>query len=171
MRTYLKKQKGFTYVEFILYIAIVVIVLSALIPFAWNVIGGGVKSTTQQEVFSNAQYISERLKYEIRNASGINSLSPTLVSLSIATSSANPTVIWLSGGDMYITQGTASAVLLNSQNTTVTNLAFTNFTSSDNRTKNIQFTFTIAAKYPGAGSRQEYNESTTIEADAELRNN
>lgn len=167
----MKNSKGFTYVEFILYIAIVVIVLSALIPFAWNVIGGGVKSTTQQEVFSNAQYISERLKYEIRNAAGINSVSSTLISLSVASVSANPTVIWLSGGDMYITQGTASAVRLNSQNTTVTNLAFTNFTSSDNKAKNIQFTFTIAAKYQGAGTRQEYNESTTMESDAELRSN
>jgi type II secretory pathway pseudopilin PulG len=166
-----KMRKGFTYIELILYVAIVIIVLAALVPFAWNVIEGGVKSTTEQEVFSNAQYISERLKYEIRNASGINSVTPTQISLSVASSSANPTVISLSSGNLTITQGSGSAQLLNSQNTTISSLNFTNYTSADTKTKNIQFIFTLAAKYAGAGLRQEYNESTIIEGAAEIRSN
>src|ERR1700683_242043 len=98
----MKNKKGFTYIDLLLYIGLVVIILSALIPFAWNAIETGVKSTTEQEVFSNAQYISERLKYEIRNATGINSVSATQISLGMSISSTNPTIIGLSGGNLTI---------------------------------------------------------------------
>src|SRR3989344_7372816 len=67
-------EKGFTLIELILYMALVSIVLTAIVPFAWNIIGGGVKSSAQQEVFSQARFVSERIKYEIRNASGITSV-------------------------------------------------------------------------------------------------
>ncbi|MEK7571212.1 MAG: type II secretion system protein [Patescibacteria group bacterium] len=166
-----KFQRGFTYIEIIIYVAILTIMLTTLIPFAWNIIEGGAKSTTQQEVFANARFISERIKYEIRNATGINSVSSTAISLTTATSATNPTVIDLSSGNVRITQGTGSTVNLNSPDTTVSNFTFTNYTSSDNKTKHIQFTFTLNANYAGAGTRQEYNASTTIEGSAEVRSN
>lgn len=145
--------------------------MTALIPFAWNAIETGVKSATEQEVFSNARYISEQVKYQIRNAAGINSVTPTQISLSTQNANTNPTIIALSSGNITIKQGISSLVNLNSANTTISSLIFTNYSSSDNKTKNIQFALTIAANYPGAGIRQEYNESTTIESDAEIRSN
>ena len=72
-----KQQSGFTFIEIILYFALVAIVMSAIIPFAWNVIGGSVKSSIQQEVFANARYVSEIIKYEVRNSTGINSVTAT----------------------------------------------------------------------------------------------
>ena len=179
MKNELKKYKeqqadltgGFTLIELILYIAIVSIVMTALIPFAWNVIEGGAKSATQQEVFSNARFISERLKYEIRNASGINSVASSSISLSTSTPSTNPTIIDLSGGNIRIKQGTGSAINLNSTDTMISSLVFTNYTSVDNKTKHIQFVFTINSNYTGSGQRQEFKESTTIEGSAEVRNN
>jgi hypothetical protein len=164
-------EKGFTFIELILYVAILTTMLIALIPFAWNIIGGGVKSATQQEVFSNARYISERIKSEIRNATGINSVTSSQISLSTATVATNPTVIALSGNNITITQGAGSAVNLNSQNTRISSLTFTNYTSADTKSKHIQFVFTINAYYPNAGTRQEFNDSTTIEGSAEVRNN
>lgn len=166
----LEIQQGFTYIEFILYIALVVIILSALIPFAWDAIEAGVKSTTEQEVFSNAQYISEQLKYQIRNATGINAVSATQISLGTSISNTNPTIIGLSGSNLTITQGVGSPINLNSQNASISAVTFTNYTSGDNKTKNIQFVFTVNASY-SASKRQEYNESTTIEGDAEVRSN
>jgi Tfp pilus assembly protein FimT len=171
---YFKKRQihdGFTLMELVLYIGIVTILLSAVIPFAWNIIEGGVKSATGQEIFTQGQYVSNRITYEIRNASDINSISPTQISLATATPSTNPTIISLNAGVINMQQGAASPIALNSVNTTIQSLAFTNYSSSDNKTKNIQFVFTIAAKYPGAGSRQEYNGSVTMEGSAEVRNN
>lgn len=164
-------NQGFTFIELILYLAIVSIMMTALIPFAWNVIGGGVKSATEQEVFSQARYISERIKYEVRNASGINSVSATQISLATFDAATNPTIITSTSGNITIKQGAGATVNLNSTDTKISSFTFTNYTSADNATKNIQFVMTVAANYPNAGSRQEYNESTTLESDAEVRSN
>jgi type II secretory pathway pseudopilin PulG len=166
-----KRSQGFTYIELILYIAILTIIMSSLIPFAWNIIEGGAKNTTEQEVFANARYISERIKYEIRNASGINSVSTNQISLSSADSASNPTIISLSSGNVMIQKGAGSAVALNSSDTTISSLTFTNYTSADNKTKNIQFTFTLTDNYTNAGVRQEYNATTSVEGSAEVRSN
>lgn len=164
-------NKGFTLIELILYVAIVTLLLSALVPFAWNIIEGGAKSATQQEVFSNARYISERIKYEIRNATGINSVSSTQISLITDNAATNPTVISSSSGMLTLKQGSGSPVALNSPNASVSAFTFTNYTSGDSATKHIQFVFTMKANYPGATNRQEFNETTTIEGSAEIRKN
>src|SRR5579864_3811602 len=117
---YLQKkqlQDGFTLIELILYIGIVTIMMSALIPFAWNIIEGGVKSSTKQEIFTQAQYVANRITFEIRNASGINSVSPNQISLSTATPATNPTIISLTAGVINLQQGSASPIALNSKNT------------------------------------------------------
>lgn len=163
------RPNGFTLIELLLYVAIVSLVVSALIPFAWNVIEGGVKSTTEQEVFSNARFVSERIKSEIRNASGINSVAATSISLAEFNSSVNPTIIDLSGGKIRITQGAGSPVNLNSNDTTVSSLTFTNYTSADNKTKNIQFNLTMQSNFNQ--TRQEYQQNISVEGDGELRSN
>ncbi len=162
-------DSGFTLIELILYIALVTIILSALVPFAWNSVETGVKSSVRQEVNANVRYISERIKYEIRNSTGINSVTATSISLSTSASATNPTVIDLSGGNILIKQGTGSTVNLNSANTVINSLIFTNYTSGDNKTKHVQFVMTVAAFY--AAARQEYQDSVVVEGSAEVRSN
>lgn len=162
----MKNKAGFTFIELILYIAIVTIMLSALIPFAWNIIGTGAKSNTEQEVFSQARFISERIKYEIRNATGINSVSATSISLGPV---ATPTIIDVLSGNLRITQG-AVTTALNSPDVVISALTFTNNTSADNKTKNISYQFTLSA-IPTTSTRNEFSETTTIRSSAEVRSN
>lgn len=164
-----KNQKGFTLIELILYVALVTIILSALVPFAWNTVETGVKSSVQQEVNANVRYISERIKYEIRNSTGINSVSATSISLSTSTPVTNPTIIDLSGGNIRIKQGAGSPVNLNSVNTVINSLTFANYSSGDNKTKHVRFIITVAAQY--AAVRQEYQDSVVAEGSSEVRNN
>src|SRR5216683_810448 len=130
-------QKGFTFVETILYVSIVSIILTALIPFAWDIIETGSQSAVQQEVSSNARYISEEIKYQIRNASGINSVTSSSISLSETISAINPTVITWTAPNITIKQGAGSTIQLNSNDTNISSFTFTNNTSGDNATKNI----------------------------------
>ncbi len=162
-------HKGFTFIELILYVAIVTIILSAIVPFAWNAVETGVKSAVAQEVNANARYISERIKYEIRNSIDINSVSATSIELATSTPATDPTVIDLSAGNIRIQQGAASAVNLNSANTVINSLTFTNYTSLDNKTIHIQFVMTAAASF--AAARQEYQDSVVLESSAEVRSN
>lgn len=160
---------GFSFIELILYVAIVSIVLLAVVPFTWNSIQSGVKSMVQQEVNGNARFVLERIKYEIRNASGINAVSTTSISLATTNVATNPTIIDLSAGKVRIKQGTGAVTNLNSANTNVNSLTFANFTSGDNKTKHVQISLTMAANF--AAGRQEYQDSVTLESSAEVRSN
>lgn len=162
-------NKGFTYIEFLVYIGLFTLILVSIIPFAWNVIGGNAKSATEQEVFANYRSIDSKISYAIRNASGINSVAATSISLANTDASQNPTVIDLSGGNIRIKKGVSSAINLNSAKTTVSSLTFTNYTSGGNETKHISWQYTISANYGSA--RQEYTESVNSSSSAELRSN
>src|SRR3990167_568525 len=171
----MKNQRGFTFIELILYVAIVTIILSAIVPFAWSAIETGVKSAVQQEVNANARYISERIKYEIRNSTDINlpvvGSSGTTLSIVASIPATNPTIIDrdLPTGNITIKQGAGSTVNLNSANTVISSLTFTSYTSGDNKTKHIRFNMTVLASF--AATRQEYQDSVVIESSAEVRSN
>ena len=150
-------KKGFTFVELLLYTAIVGTIFSSLVPFAWEVIGGGARSAVDQEVDSNARLIMERIKREVRNA---NNISVTSTSLIITEQDLSSTVIDLSDGNIRV-----NAVNLNSADTTVTDVVFTDFSNAS--TKQVQIRFTIIAS-TGHG-RQEYVQTVTLESSVEVR--
>lgn len=163
-----KLGAGFTLVELILYVAVVAVIVSALVPLAWNTIGNSAKSSVQQEVAANARHISEIIKYEIRRASGLSAVTPTTLTLN-NFSPDTTTTFQLNGTNLQINRNGAGYVNLNSPDTQVTGLAFTNYTSGDNKTKNIQFSFTVSTNT--TSTRQEYQQSVTIEGDGEVRSN
>jgi Tfp pilus assembly protein PilE len=169
-------ERGFTFIEAILYVAIVSVMLTALIPFVWNIVEGGSKSSVQQEVSGNARFISERIKYEIRNSFGVTSPATggSANSLTLCENSGScitsPTVIAVSGSNITIQdKGVLPAVQLNSNDVSISGLSFTNNTSADNKTKNVSFSFTIQQKYSGA--RVDFKSSMTIQSSAEVRSN
>lgn len=170
---------GFTYIELLLYMAIFSLMIGTLIPFAWGIITNGAKSTTQQEISSNARYASERIKYEMRNALdvntatsnfGINLATDATKQLSLkADGASDPTIINVLNGKIQIKKGTAAPVPLTSNDITVTDLTFTNNTSTDLKTKNISFILTLQSGFNGAG--QEYKGTISLRSSAEVRTN
>ena len=163
----ISSSKGFTFIELILYIAIVAIMLTAIVPFGWSTVVNGVKSSVQQEVYSQARYVSERLKYEIRQSNLINSVNETNIDLNTPVNAT--TVIDLLEEKIRIRYGLGTPIDLNSDDTRVTSLTFTDYTSADSKTKHIEFSFTIESNY--LEQRQEYKEKVTIQSSAELRSN
>lgn len=166
-------QGGFTFLELILYIALIAIFISGSIVFAWDLILGQVKSRVQQEVTQNGRLAAQRLAYEIRNASSINSVSATSVCLASATDARNPTRFYLSGGQLRVAWGGGSVNCtsmtndqpLTSNQVTVSGLNFTD--RSNGASENIEFTFTVSA----TGTRQEWQDSQTYADTIELRSN
>lgn len=178
-----QRQVGFTFIELILYISIVTIMLTAIVPFGWNIISNGVKSSTQQEVFSQARYVSERLKYEIRSAAGINAAASNFgvnladnpaQKLQLAEQSPVTTLdISVTANDqVQLDPGNDVAYTINSTDTKITDLTFTNFSSGDNKTKHVGFTLTVASKQSDvSGARHEFKETITLRGSAEVRSN
>ncbi len=166
-----KNRNGFTLIELILYIALVAIFVSGAILFAWDIIYGRVKSTVHQEVNQNLRIASKRIAFEIRNASAINSVTPTSISLASTDASRNPTVIDLSSDRVRIGYGgagncpTSAPCFLTSNQVSITNLLFTDMSAASSN--NIRFSITAES----IGQRQEWDVLQTITTSSELRTN
>jgi len=170
MKLAIKKHNGFTFVELVIYIGLLSIVVGGAILFAWDIIYAHAKSQTQWEVNQNLRLAAKRILFEIRNASNINSINTTSISLANSDLSRNPTVISFNTSRISIDYGptspacpAASPCPLTSNQITVSNLSFTDL--SFGNSKNIFFTITISA----TGTRKEYQLSQTYEGTAELR--
>ena len=165
------QQRGFTLVELILYIAIVSIFMTAVIMFTSDIIYGRVKSQVHQEVNQNIRLASKRIMFEIRNASAVNTVGGSSISLASTDASRNPTVIDVDvpSGRLRIWYGSSGACpasapcFLTSNKVTVSPLTFTDLSASGST--NIKFSITVES----TGDRQEFQKSETYEASAELR--
>lgn len=142
----LSSQKGFTLVEFLLVLAIFSLVIVATAGFFIMTLQGRAKAQVHIEVQEQARLALERITYEIRRANGVNSASGGTLSLSMSSSSRNPTVFSLTNGTLFMTQGTGSSTPLTSSYASVTSLSFTNLSSG--KSKNILIAMTLSKPDP-----------------------
>lgn len=169
---YRNNQAGFTLIELILYMALVSIFISGAILFAWDVIYGQAKSQVQLTVNHNLRFSSQRILYEIRNASDINSVSGSTISLSMSDPARNPTIFDLSAGQLRIGYGsggncpTTSPCSLTNDQISVTSLNFTDL-SSGVTSKNIKFDITVES----TADKQEWQKQQSYTGTVELRSN
>jgi hypothetical protein len=174
-----KLKKGLTFIEALLYLAIVSFVSFSLVVFAWNVILVSEKNNTKQEIYSQARIVSERILFEIRNANDINfsdsNFDVDLVTnsnykLSLATDAPNnPTLFYVNNlGILMIKQGSSQAFPLHSNSLKVKSLIFSNFSSADGKTKHIKYYLELEK---GSVSSFAYRDLIIMEGSAEVRSN
>ena len=64
-------KKGFTFIELLIYIALLSVILNAGIYLFWQIIEGRAKSISYNEVLSNLRFIFEKISYEAKRAKSI----------------------------------------------------------------------------------------------------
>jgi len=162
-------NKGTTFVELILYIALLSIFIGGAITFSWDIIYGRVKSNTQRTLSQNLRIASKRISYEIRNSIAVSIPNSSTISLTMSDSARNPTVFDLSGGRVRISYGasgpcpTSSPCFLTSNELTISNLTFTNL--STGASTNVRFSITGST----TGSSDEFQGTETYATSVELR--
>ncbi|MFQ6049724.1 MAG: PilW family protein [Candidatus Paceibacterales bacterium] len=163
------ENRGFTLIEFLLYIGILVMVLVLTGGFLWDIIFGNIKETSYQEVQQNSRFVLVKITQEIKKATGINSPTPgtasTTLSLAMAATSTDPTVFDLVNEKLRITQSTSSPYEMTSNQVIVTNLQFTNLSYPDTP-GTIRIEMTIDHINPG--SRSEYEASASFKSTVSL---
>jgi type II secretory pathway pseudopilin PulG len=172
-------KKAFTLIEILLYIAIVTIVMSAFVLFAWNAVILGAKNNTQQELYAQGRFVSERILSEIRNANDINTGTSNF-DVDFVTNSANqlslvqdapnnPTIFNVVSGVLMMKEGASAAIPLHSNTIQVTSLIFSNYSSGDGKTKNIGYILTFSSA--STSQAQQYKGTITFDSSAEIRSN
>lgn len=156
-------QKGFTLIEFIIYITIVSSVITAVTLFSLNLIEANNKTTLIQKVSSEMRFINKRIALEIRNASAINAISTTNICLSNSNANRNPTSIYLNNGQLFIAWGGGSVNCSSMTNTFALSdpkiivSAFSFSQNSNNNNQTINLYYTIGS----SGMRSEWQFSLT----------
>jgi prepilin-type N-terminal cleavage/methylation domain-containing protein len=152
------KEKGFTLIEFLVYIAIASIVLGALSDLYFTIYNLRAKNQAVSEGEQQGVQIIQLITQTIRNSASITSpvtaASSTTLTLQTYSSSTSPTVLSIRGGIVSIQEGTSTAVVLNSPRTSVGNLTFQNLTRSGTHGI-IRVSFTIS--YVNPTSRTQNN--------------
>jgi len=162
-------MNGFTLIEFLLYIGILVTILALTGGFLWNIIFGSIKEASYQEVQENGRFILAKITQEVKKATGINSplagATSTTLSLAMAATSTDPTVFDLVNGQLKITRGASGPYELTSDQITVSNLRFTNLSYPDTPgTIRIEITL----EHVNPGNRIEYQASADFKSTVSL---
>lgn len=163
-------KKGSTFIELLIYIALVSGIAMSSVIFVTNLIQGRVKSVLQENVTHNARLSSRRLEYEIRQATSITSVTDTDLCLVSPAVGRNPTRIYLTSGRLYLGWGGSCAspttsYPLTSADVTISNLKFSNSTVGS--AEIIDYTYKISGNL--TSGRQEWLYETTASASASLR--
>ena len=168
-----KSRKGFTFIETLLYIALVTIISGVLFSFGWNVIFLRTKTNVVNETTSSAKILQEKISNEIRSADSAdfeNSIFNASEGKLVLNSLAEKIVIASESGKVSIKRGDEAPIFLHSNTSRVKNLVFTREIDSNNQSYYIGYTFLVEAYYPQANGRFEYQYSTDIKSGAEIRN-
>ena len=167
-----KPRRGFTLLEFLLYFALLGIVMSVVIGFSLDVLRTRAKGRAVVEVEQNVRFGMMRMLRTVRQAAQLNVGASTfdsdngVLSLAQAAAAADPTVFDLSGGVLRIKEGSASATPLTSSDVTVTKLRFAKDNLGGN---NNAVTVELTAQFNTANPGVEFNYATSASGTAVIR--
>lgn len=145
-------NRGFTLIELIIYIAVVSVVLLAFVTFTLRFANSRAKARVIGEVQYNGRLIQERLSDAFRHAEAVNTgastftTDPGVLSLDIVDVAEDPTIFSLSAddGNFQVNLAGSGNTLITSDAVSVSNLVFTNLTSSED-VGVVRVEFTVAA--------------------------
>lgn len=126
----MRAPKGFTLLEFILYFALIAIVISSITLFAVDVIRTRAKTAVIAEVEQNMRFGLQRILRTVRQAERLNVGASVLddddgvLSMDMASASNTPTVFDLADGVLRMKEGTGPATALTSNRVVVSSLRF-----------------------------------------------
>lgn len=166
------KAKGFTLIEFIIYFALIGLVIGAVTAFAIDVVKTRTKAAVTAEVEQNVRFALQKIQQSVRQASRLNVGASTLdndngvLSMDMVAASNTPTVYDLSGGAVRIKEGTAAATPLTSPSVRVTKLRFAKDNLGGN---NTAVTTEITAAWVGVTPDQTFDYVANASATAVIR--
>lgn len=162
----LKKQRGFTIIEILLYMSLSVIMVTLIGGVGVNVLLSITKAKVEEDLQYNALFVVEKISTLIHDSEGIITPLATgtssVLSLDMSDPLKNPTVIEAIGGSVYVTEGGGEPLMLSGRNV-VTIMEFTNVTQNEtNLSLRIALQMEIATERVGTNSRSTTEFYTTV---------
>jgi len=126
----LKKQKGFSLIEIILYIGIVSVVLVILVFVFQEMLFLKAKVSNKVQIVDNGQFILNKISYYLQNAESVNEPLPgqsgQRLSLNLIQGSDNPVEFFLENNELKMQKAGQEIQSLTVSNVSLNQLLFTN---------------------------------------------
>ncbi len=156
--------KGFTIVEFLIYMGILVILLTALTSVFTSILDVSSESQASSAVERNGKYILAKLAYDIHQATGSGVLSPVLGSssgsLKLSLGGITSTYSTNNSGNLQVTSNLGTD-FLSSYDASVSGLTFTTLGNSGGK-NSVQISFTLTSLMQRISGNETANFSTTV---------
>ena len=155
----MKPRKGFTLLEFIIYFALLSMMITTITAFTVDIVKTRAKAQAITEVEQNVRFGTLRILRTVRRATSIDAGGSTfdsdngVLSLHQGDATKDPTVFDLSGGALRIKEGAGAATALTSSDVTVTKLRFSKDTLG---TSGKSVTAEITVQYAGGSADQSF---------------
>ncbi len=163
------KANGYTLIEVILYVTMVAGVLIVATSFGWNVINARTRAMVTQEVEQNGRFIIDKIAKVTMQAHNVTvpalGNSGSSLELEMRDPASDPVTVQIDSGTLSLSQGGGILSALQSDRVEVTDLAFSNLSTPDGKSKNIKIDFTLRYRNPDNRTEWEYKNSfqTAIE--------
>jgi len=142
MRKIYNTSKGFTLIECLLYMGIFSILLVVTVQMFGSIFDLQTESEATSSVSQDGRYILNRMAYDLMQAQSV--ASPNSSTLTFLINGASDSY-FISGGNLNFTNGAIGATdRLNSSDTTVSNLNFTEVENASG-TSTVQIIFTLSS--------------------------
>ena len=167
-------QKGFTLMELLVYIALIGLIGTAMVRYTIGVSNARNKNFVTQEVQAQGRTALQMISQRIRAANAVNATSstfgtdPGVLSLAMSDSSKNPTIIDLTADDgrLRIKEGSSATQVISDDNLAITNLVFTDLTSTSLR-ENVRVQLTV--EYNNTSGDVNFDASQTFQTSVSIR--
>lgn len=120
----LKKQKGFTLIEVLIYIAVSAVMIVVVVGFARELLKVRNKITIVSKVEQNARYAMSRMVKEIREAQDVEVLDQNTIILQAADVNRNPVIFDLGNGILYMKEGAGDLIAITGNDVKVGEVLF-----------------------------------------------
>lgn len=162
-----KNKKGTSLIELIIYIGIMGVLTAAILSFIISNKKIGDRNEAVSEVEVQGKSIVEIISQTVRNGLAVNGLALGDSATQLSVENDAGTIDFnLSSGKVTIKRGSNSAVDLNSDRVTVSNLSFQNLGNTGTN-GSVRFQFDAAYKNPAG--KAELNYTKTFSNSASLR--
>jgi len=168
----IKNYKGFTLIEAMLYVAVLVVIISAVGSFFLWVTRSNTKARVMRETLDNSRRAIEIMVSEIKEAESIYSPTTSSDQLSLETKKYLPggeetsyIDFYLCGKRLCLKKESQNPVALTSDQVEINNLVFTQIATGT--IPSVQINLTVDYKNPN--NKQEYRSSTETTSTVSLR--
>lgn len=163
---YSQKNNGYTIIEMLLYIAIFSLIIGSILSIAMSIANQRIQNQITQEVDYQGNLAITNITQNLRNASTINTPTPSNSSASLSfntTTSANNPLVYDVASDQGVNKlrfkaGSAASVYLTSSRVSISNLNFSNRAISGGR-DSIYISFTLTYHNPTNKSQLDYQKN------------